>query len=110
MSFRKSYQHILLVYLITNIFFILPVIFITEYASFFNNLNIEFVLRFYVILMIFYHLFKFTYVNIILCILLFIFYINKYRKNKKIIVFVVIFTDVLVNVYWIVNGYSYMVQ
>ena len=97
MSFRKSYQHILLVYLITNIFFILPVIFITEYASFFNNLNIEFVLRFYVILMIFYHLFKFTYVN-------------KYRKNKKIIVFVVIFTDVLVNVYWIVNGYSYMVQ
>ncbi len=101
-----------IIYFIINILFITPIILFSVMSDFFNNFfdSIGFVPSVYAVLMIIYHMFKLTYVHMILCILFLVFYIKKILKDKKILYLVVIFADISVNVLWQIFGWAYMVQ
>lgn len=95
------------IYFLANVLIILPMIFI-------NSANAEYYPGAYIILMIIYHVFKLTYLNIFLAGLLIIYSLITYFKEKKkshiLISFLLAAICIAANVYWLNAGYIWTVQ
>ena len=76
----KEKSDIIIKYIIINIIFVLPMVIFDMIGYFFSEMYVPW---FYVALMMFYYLYKFTYVHIILCAALLI-YCIKLRTGKNI--------------------------
>lgn len=110
MQFKKpNFQIGTLIYLILNILFILPIILFDKHIgdsiSFFG---------FYLIMVVSYYVFLFTYIHILFCIGFLIYNIKKFAAHKKIALFVVsliiIIIDIFVNIYWAACGRPWSIQ
>lgn len=67
-----------------------------------------FVFKIYVVSMIFFYIFKLTYVHIFLCVAFFPLSVWQLIKDKKIMLFItstlVVVVDIIVNIYWEKTG------
>lgn len=104
-----KFQKSILCYLLFNMFFVVPIFLL-------NEKFISYMPKVYVILMIFYYLFKLTYFHIGLSIFSSIFNVIfnviflKYDIKKLVFSFVIIISDIALNIYWLQNGGIWTIQ
>lgn len=100
-----KFQKSILCYLLFNMFFVVPIFLL-------NEKFISYMPKVYVILMIFYYLFKLTYFHIGLSIFFSIFNVIFFKSDIKKLVFsfVIIILDIALNIYWLQNGGIWTIQ
>lgn len=100
-----KFQKSILYYLLFNIFFVVPIFLL-------NEKFISYMPKVYIILMIFYYLFKLTYFHIGLSIFFSIYNVIFLKSDIKKLVFsfVIIISDIALNIYWLQNGGIWTIQ
>lgn len=100
-----KFQKSILCYLLFNMIFVVPIFLL-------NEKFISYMPKVYIILMIFYYLFKLTYFHIGLSIFSSIFNVIFFKSDIKKLVFsfVIIISDIALNIYWLQNGGIWTIQ
>lgn len=105
---NRSYVQIgLMVYFVVNILFLLPIVFL-------NEIQPDAAPPMYIVMLILYYLFRLTYIHLIGNLGMLVYNIYKLIKEKSLRSFFgtlcVLALDVVLNIYWILNGDIYTVQ
>ena len=105
---NSSYVQIgVMIYFVVNILFLLPIVLL-------NELKPDVAPPVYIIMLILYYLLRLTYIHIIGALGLLAYSIYKVVKEKSLRMFFgtlcVFVLDVVLNIYWIMNGYIYTIQ
>lgn len=100
-----KFQKSIFCYLLFNMFFVVPIFLL-------NEKFISYMPKVYIILMIFYYLFKLTCFHIGLSIFFSIYNVifSKSDIKKLVFSFVIIISDIALNIYWLQNGGIWTIQ
>lgn len=109
LKFQKpKYQIGVLIYLVCNILFLLPILLFDIHGGVisFNET--------YLVCVTCYNFYLITYIHILLCVFLIVSFIKQFNdiKGKLIIIItiIIITIDIFVNIWWIIRGHSWTVQ
>lgn len=107
MKFSKAIS----IYLTINIIYIIPVVYLTVFGP--ETISNVFYPD-YISSMIFYYLFRLTYVHILLSIVLIFLLVCKhiYKKSKRLffISLSLAVADILLNIFWVIFGVFWTIQ
>lgn len=100
-----KFQKSIFYYLLFNMVFVVPIILL-------NEKFISYMPKVYIILMIFYYLFKLTYFHIGLSIFFSVYNVIFLKSDfkKLIFSFMIIISDIALNIYWLQNGGIWTIQ
>lgn len=99
------FQKSIFYYLLFNMVFVVPIILL-------NEKFISYMPKVYIILMIFYYLFKLTYFHVGLSVFFSIYNMIFLKSGIKKLVFsfAIIVSDIALNIYWLQNGGIWAIQ